>query len=340
MLLVTMALAAEPTFEVRPTGWVQPRFAWETGSGEAGAGFDLTARIGAEAMSKSLPIRARVEVDLLPSPALQDAFAAWQPAPAVAVFAGQFRVPYSLQALSAETRRQLPLDAEAVKRASFGRDIGVMTAFRLPVAGKVRATLDVAAVNGEGANQVGNLGGGACFAVRGAVVPLGARERPQEGTLRQPYVGLGGGWVRTTGGGSLGDAEESAVGVDVQVAAGPVSFQAEYLDRAVSQAGAATPEWSARGAYGQLASFVPAPWANEHLEVVVRGGWSSPRLQAQSAVDPDATVAIDAGVNLYAPEAPASLHDVKLQLAYRHVIQLEGAELDDDRADVAVVIRF
>lgn len=340
MLLVTMALAADPTFEVRPTGWVQPRFTWQAEGAEADTGFGLTARIGAEAMAKSLPFWARVEVNLLPSPSLQDAFAAWQPAPAVAIFAGQFRVPYSLQALSAETRRQLPLDAEAVSQASFGRDLGVMTAFRLPVAGKVRAMLDVAAVNGEGENELGNLGGGLCLAVRGAIVPLGARERPQEGTLREPYLGVGGGWVRTTGGGSLGDAEESAVGVDVQVAAGPVSFQAEYLDRAVSEAAGPSPEWSSRGAYGQLASFIPAPWVNEHLELVVRGGWSSPRLEVGSAVDPDATVAIDAGVNLYAPEAPASVHDVKLQLAYRHVIQLEGTERDDDRADVAAVVRF
>lgn len=340
MLLVTLALAAEPTFEAKPTGSLSPRLTWQAAEEEDSPAFTLLARLGAEARATALPFRARVEARLMPDLALEDAFVAWQPAPPVAVFAGQFRVPYSLQALSAETRRQLPLDASVVSETSFGRDVGMMTALRLPVAGKVRATLDLALVNGEGANALGNLGGGLAFAARGTVVPLGARERPQEGTNREPYLGLGGGWVRTTGGGQLGDAEESAVGVDLQVAAGPVSFQAEYLDRAVSEAGGPAAEWSARGAYGQLASFIPAPWVDRHLELVVRGGWLAPHLPVDSEVDPDATLTVDAGLNLYAPETAAAFHDLKLQLAYRHVVQLEGKEREDDRADVAAVVKF
>jgi hypothetical protein len=59
-----------------------------------------------------------------------------------------------------------------------------------------------------------------------------------------------------------------------------------------------------------------------------------------SEVDPDATLTVDAGLNLYAPETAAAFHDLKLQLAYRHVVQLEGKEREDDRADIAAVVKF
>ena len=328
--LVGAARAADPTFEVRPTGWVSPQYTWESKRSEPTSAFALQARLGAGASSNTLRVRARIEAELLPTPSLQDAFAVWQPSPATALFAGQFKVPYSLQALSVETRRQFSTRAEAVAATTFDRDLGVMAGLRLPVGGRVRATLDVAAMNGEGANQVGNPGEGLLFAVRGTVAPLGVRERPQEGSLREPFVAVGGGWV------SL--AEENAVGVDVQVAAGPFSIQAEYLDRARSRAG--EPEWSARGAYGQLGSFIPAPWVREHLEVVLRGGWSAPHLLVEGGPDAEARITVEAGVNLYAQASPSALHDVKVQVGFRHTLPASGTGHEEDRLDVATVARF
>jgi hypothetical protein len=287
-----------------------------------------------------VPVRARVEVELMPTLSLQDAFVAWQPAPAVALFAGQFKVPYSVQSLAAETRRQLPHDAAIVAQAGFDRDLGAMAALRLPIGGRVRATLDAALMNGEGRSQLGELGTGLLFAVRGAVAPLGARDRPQEGTLREPYLGLGGGWVLRTGAGADGETTENAVGLDVQVAAGPLSFQAEYLDRAEDTAGGPKPEASARGLYGQLGSFIPAPWVQQHLEVVLRGGWSAPKLPADGSEDPAAAITLEGGVNLYAPEAPAMLHDVKVQLGFAHTLPAAGRGRPGNRLDLAGTVRF
>ena len=98
-------------------------------------------------------------------------------------------------------------------------------------------------------------------------------------------------------------------------------------------------DFEVRGVYGQLGCFIPAPWFREHVEVVARGGWSEPNT-AFDAQGFQEEVAIDAGLNLYVPEAPKWLHDTKLQVAYRHVIQMEGEEIADDRLDVVGTVRF
>ena len=59
-----------------------------------------------------------------------------------------------------------------------------------------------------------------------------------------------------------------------------------------------------------------------------------------SAPEELAVATIEGGINLYVPEAPRFMHDTKLQVAFRHVIELEGPVLDDDRLDVAVIARF
>lgn len=332
LALVALVLAADPQFSVTPNGWVRPSFAWHDG-------FAVAARLGLEAQSEAYRVRARIEVELQPEPSLTDAFVNFSPSPILSVNLGQLKVPYSVAYLAADTRRQLPQTSIAVYQGNFGRDIGALVEARLPIAQKVRATLSGGVFNGEGRNRIENVNDAMLYAGRLNITPFGTRERPFEGTGREIYLGFGGGYVYNLTGEDSTSTEINAFAAELQLSVDVFSLQGEFLSKEVVHADATVEDFEVRGAYGQLGCFIPAPWFREHVEVVARGGWSEPNT-AFDAQGFQEEVAIDAGLNLYVPEAPKWLHDTKLQVAYRHVIQMEGEEIADDRLDVVGTVRF
>ncbi len=325
---VGASFAADPDFEVRPFAWLQPRVVWveavaEAGVGEGAASVDAAARVGIEAQSVALHLRGRVELSVLPSVRGTDAFVAWSPHAVVALYAGQFKVPFGVQALATDTRLQLPNYAPVVSSVAYGRQVGAMAELRLPIAQKIRGTLSVAAFELNPVPAAGEPRASLLSTARLQVLPLGPRERPVEGTLREPFIGVGAAVTRDSE--AFADETEivSAWEADMQLAVGVVSLQAEFLERS-----------AAAGAYGQLGLFIPAPWTREHLELVGRFGGLDGDV-TDDVTEPD--LSLEAGLNLYVPESPAWMHDVKLQLAWRSGL---GESSISDRFDAAATVRF
>ncbi len=343
LLLLPLAFAADPGFTVTPMGWLRPGFTWrddDPALPSSTDGFWLAARMGLEAGSETYRLRARIEVDLQPEPSLTDAFVNFTPSPVVSLNVGQFKVPYSLEYLAADTRRQLAQNAPIVDAASFGRDIGASVETRLPIAQKVRATFSAGMFNGEGRNRLENVNDRFLYALRLNVTPLGTRDRPYEGTSRDPYISVGGGYVYNFTGEDSTAVEVNAFQAELQFSVSVFSLQGEYLDSEIVHADAAVIDYHTRGAYGQFGCFIPAPWLRDHIELAGRGGWMDPNTALDSAPTEVEQVSIDGGLNLYVPEAPKFMHDTKLQLAYRHTIELEGEELANDRFDAVASVRF
>jgi hypothetical protein len=339
------AQAEEPArpFVVTPYGFLRPGFSWRQDD-EAlltdTDGFALQARFGVEAAAEPIRLRARMEVELQPEPILQDAFVNFTPHPVISLNVGQLKVPFSVSHLASDTRRQFPT-ANGVQRISeISRDIGLSVEGRVPIAGKPRLSLSSAVMNGEGKNRLENVNDDFLFAQRGLLLPFGPRELPGEGRSAAPYLGVGGGWVYNFTGSDASAVESNTIAAEVQFAVGVFSLQGEFIDREVEYATPEVRDHHAVAGYGQLGCFIPAPWLQEHLEIVARGGWSEPNDALAGTLDEVAGLDIDAGLNLYVPETPAYLHDVKLQLAYRHSIETEGESVDNDRFDALATVRF
>lgn len=344
LLAVALALAEEARpFAVTPYAWVRPAFAWRADDDALVSdtdGFSVSARLGVEGAAERIGLRGRVEVDLQPSPVLKDAFLNYTPHAMVSVNAGQMKVPFSLQHLAADTRRQFPLDAPLVDAMEVGRDMGTTVEGRLVLAQKSRLSATTGVFNGEGPNRRENVNDRFMFAQRVVVSPLGARERPFEGTGRDAYVHVGGGWVYNYIGSDSTAEESNTLQAELQFAYRWFSIQGEFADRDVQHASAEVVDYHATAAYGQLGCFVPVKWAEEHLEVVGRAAWTEPNDALAESPEELASLAVDGGLNVYVPRTPKWMHDVKLSAAYRHVVQLEGTELDDDRLDASFTVRF
>ena len=339
------ALAEAPArpFAVVPYGFLRPGFTWRQDDPALLTdtdGFSALARFGVEAAAEPIHLRARVEIDLQPAPVLQDAFVNWSPHPAFSLNVGQLKVPFSISNLASDSRRQLPTDNAVSRIADIGRDMGASIEGRLPIAQQTRASFTSAVMNGEGKNRLENVNDDFLFAQRLVITPFGSRERPAEGRSPTPYLGVGCGWVYNLTGADESATEYNTFAAELQFAIGVFSLQGEVADVQVVHASPDVVDYNSTGAYGQFGLFIPAPWVSKHLEVVGRAGYAEPNDALASNVDEVSTIDIDAGLNLYIPETPAYLHDVKIQVAYRHSIQDEGDELDDDRMDIVGTVRF
>jgi len=357
-LLASLAGATEPVAlpTVRPSAWVRPGFTWiadDPTNPTAQDGFTIEARIGMEASLQQLPVKAKVELGLLPEPAVTDAYLEVSPHGWVDVRLGQMKVPFSLHRLASDTRRQLPEGVAFLDEAGVGRDIGADVAVAVPIAGKTRVVLTSGVYNGEGANRIQNVNQRYLFAQRVLVTPLGARKGVFEGTHRAlpdgaVYLGLGGGWLYDYAGDGATAQESNTFGVELQAAWDVLSLQAEALDQELVHANASVADYHVKGAYGQLGCFVPAPWVRDHLELVGRVELSEPNTAfgaADGEAQPDlqAKQTIIGGMNLYvrgAADVAQRYHDLKVQAAYAHVTPLEGADADDDSFTVTATARF
>jgi hypothetical protein len=347
-------LAALPT--VRPSAWVRPGFSWiadDPTNPTAQDGFTVEARIGVDAALQQFPVKARIQLGLLPEPAVTDAYVQASPHPWVDVRLGQMKVPFSLHRLASDTRRQLPQGVGFLAEAGIGREIGADVALAVPIAGQTRVVLTSGVYNGEGANRIQNVNQRYRLAQRVLVTPLGARKGVFEGTHRAlpegaVYLGVGGGWLYDYAGNGLTAEESNTFGVELQAAWDVLSLQAEAVDQELVHANASVADYHVKGAYGQLGCFVPAPWVRDHVELVGRFEVGEPNTAfgaADGEQQPDlqAKQTIIGGVNLYvrgAADAADRYQDLKVQAAYAHVTPLEGADAADDSLTVTATARF
>lgn len=355
ILLSSLALAVElpiiPQVTLSPHVWARPGFSWiedDASSPTTQDGFTLEARTGLDA---SIPVRqdlkmgAKVELALLPEPVLTDALITVEYKDLATVRLGQMKIPFSVHRMASDTRRVLVPNVRTFD--SITREIGADATLFLPIAGKSRASFASGIYNGEGANRIQNVNQRFQLAERGLITPFGPRSSVFEGANQQElYVGLGGGWLYDFAGDGEGASETNTFGADLQVAWNGVSLQAEVMDHEVVNANVSVADYHIRGAYGQLASFIPwAPIAG-HVELAVRYEATDPNTSfgdtaEDSLPEFQATQRITGGVNVYLfNDGSTRYHDLKLQTAYTHIEALEGTELPDDVFSANVTARF
>ena len=339
----------DPLFTVTPYGFIIPGFSYIQDDPEALTaqdGFTLAARLGLESRLQvgKTPgvIAARIEVDLTPAPLLKDAVLSYRLASFIRIDAGQFKVPYGLGYLAADTRRLLPA-TPLIYNDMTARDMGLMVTASLPIQKKTWASAQLAVFNGEGANRIQNVNQKLLYAVRGTFTPFGARDRIFEGPDGATYLGIGGGWMY-----NLLGAEESAEEInqyqgELQFSWNVLSLQGEYLFGEHAFTNGSVQDYRQIGWYGTLGCVIPAPWVREHIQLVGRYAQAEP----DDAVEGDfaGQVApnseeITGGLNLYWVGPPRPFHDMKLQLAYSTFRELEGSKFMNDRFTAAATVRF
>lgn len=347
LLLAPLALAADPSL-LRPFGWLRPGGAWIADSDAVASdqdGFTLQARGGVDVQLPDLPVRARLEVDLLPEPTLKDAWVAVTPASWLALRAGQLKVPFSVSQLTSETRLQLPTPPRLVAASGAERDIGVEANVAVPMGGKTRLMLTSGAFNGEGANRLQNVNQRLRYVQRALITPLGARDSVFEGPGDAPYVGLGGGWIYDLDGDGDTAVETNVYGAELQASWWLWSVQAEAMMGDVFHANATVADYDVAGLAVMGSSFVPLGWARDHVELVGRWERVEPNTafgaaEGEALPQWQAADVITAGLNVYARADATRRHDVKLQAAWTHPREREGAAIDDDAVTVVGTARF
>ncbi len=337
---------ADHPFSTRASGYLIPSFTAvlpDAARSGVDSGFELDARLGAEArldLGGAGQMGALIEVKAWPAPVLKDAYALYRPAQFLRFDIGQFKIPYSLAFLASDTRRLLPVAPQALA-GMVGRDMGVMLTASLPVRGRTLGSLQLAALNGKGANHASDAEGRYLYAVRGVITPLGARAKPFEGSDGSLYLGLGGAWVhdRTAEAGQTSPVNQ--FGGEVQFAWTLLSIQGEFLYGDRPEAASGSPHHRL-GGYGTLSAFVPLPGLREHLQLVGRFGQSDPddQIAGDVAGDLQSTREFAAGLNLYWFAAPGPFNDVKLQFAFLHIDELEGTQNATDTLMSAATVRF
>jgi hypothetical protein len=131
----------------------------------------------------------RIQFDPAESPALKDAYVTWRPIRMLSIWAGQFKVPYSLQRQYWKAELEFINVSAPTAAFSLERDLGLMAvASILPG----RLTVQAALLNGSGAN-VPNDNFDMAYALRIVATPFGplpATEGDIEGHVR-PLLSIG-----------------------------------------------------------------------------------------------------------------------------------------------------
>lgn len=357
MLFLLGVLSAEPLpVELKPIGFVRPSGYWiqdDPSSTAAQDGFSVSSRFGINAKYGTCGVEANVDVEVTPEPSMKDGWIRGKPVCWLAITVGQQKVPFSINQLSSDFRRQLPVNPRIISAAGISRDIGLALEWKMPVQQKIRFTGTAGVYNGEGSNRVQNVNQDFMYALRGVITPFGARESAFEGSDRNLYLGLGGGWVYNLTGADESAEERNTFGADIQFAWKWLSLQGEFVDAEVFHASMDVTDFHIQGGYGQFGLFIPAKWVSDHLEVVGRVEWSDPNTAfadpGLSGSGPGAIPSFQAamvytgGLNIYFQKSdakPTLFHDVKLQLAYSHPEETEGADVLDDSFVALGSVRF
>ncbi len=333
---------------MRPYGFVIPSFTTiqdDPNAITAQDGFQLEARLGAEAKfdgGRPGLLGANLEIDLTPTPLLKDTYVYLHPLPFLRFDLGQFKVPYSVGYLASDTRRLLPATPASLS-GSTNRDMGFMVTGTVPVHGKTVATVQAGAFNGEGPDRLQNVNQRFLYAVRGVITPFGAREKVFEGSDGNLYLGVGGAYLYNWIGDGDSSEEINQYAGEAQFAWRLISVQGEFLYGQHAYASAAVSDFNSSGWYGTVSSFIPARWCRKHLQLVARVGENEP--DDQVVGDPTGQVLpkaleVTGGVDVYWLVPPRPFEDVKLQLAYSHLDELEGDQFLNDTFTAAASLRF
>lgn len=319
-------------------GWVQPRLSWQQSDKRDGVNFDPNPaftvqrfRLGFIA-NMSGWVRGQVEMEFAgqqPTP-LIDAYVVASPIPEFALTAGQFRVPFSGQNLRASKNFQFADTAYFVtSKWVHDRDMGAMVSGNL-FDGKARYFAGVFDGNDPGRAQTQNADKYFLMAGRVELSPLGPPPR-FEGDLRplaerhQLVFNLGGGAMRN----HIDDKHyvRTHIGADLGLWWEGASLYAEYFrrtDRGDNSQPANPPPITSEGFNVQVGYFPPAPWTQEHLEIVGRFERFDPFVETKTPGHDAGERDLDQsnptwgyqgyvfGVNVF----PTKVHDVKLQASY------------------------
>ena len=155
-----------------------------------------------------------------------------------AMLVGQFRTPFSLEALTSSSILLTASRSLAYERMSTKRDRGVMVQLRFPRF----AMLSAAVVDGEGANRTSNPDARQMVISRVSVLPV-------------PTVSISGKWA--------GQGSDHRWGYDARWAQGPVVVEGELIQRTHRPTAPTATE--VRGGYA-LAAYRVLPW----LQTVVK----------------------------------------------------------------------
>lgn len=349
--LISLAVAGDSV--VTPFGFVRPAFFWMQDNEVVTTdqdGFVVPARLGLKA---SLPsgFGAMVETEVSPEFSMKDAYASWSSGQHVQLLVGQSKVPASVYHMTSDTRRLLPVGPRIITSTGLTREIGVRFMGGLPIGDKAAARVYGMAANGEGANKVQNVNQKFLYAVRGELMPFGAQETSMEGAGSGAlYLGVGGGWIYNFTGEDTTAAERNTYSADLRFAYKWFSVQGEYLTTDVVNASAEVADYHITGFYGQAGMLLPFAPLDQHVELVGRFEQSDPNTEFADAgasgsglsTQPtyQAAQVITGGLNVYLDAHAKNFHDIKLQLAYIHATETEGAATDDDMAVAMGVIRF
>lgn len=356
-------------------GYAQPYFRWvddpcvwqsndegnfECERSETPDGFGLTrARVGFSGDYGRLG-SFKLELRTVPNVEVLTARLRFEPTDWLTITAGRFKVPFSHQELTSESRLQL-IDRAALISGTPGRQLGVSAAVETGF-----GTLDddflrieAGVFNGESAKErapVNNIDEDFLFAARMELAPFG-RPTAGEGDLRaptyrdRPSLTVGGSWSYVTDG--QNNFDQRNVGGDLSFAYQGASFYGEVFRRDRDYV---DDESNAdRHGFGwnlQAGFFIPAPYVRERLELAVRVEQWDPEIarEADRAQDLLPTSAGTGPVNSSGTTARRNVvgginwyfagHDLKLQANYTHRTELEdwaGSDAnptDDEDGDV------
>jgi phosphate-selective porin OprO/OprP len=278
----------------------------------------------------SRELEYRLQLDFAESPTVQDAFIQWRFRPAMAVRAGQFKVPFGFQRHIWSAYYEFVDLSEAMSAFSLERDVGVMIAGR-PFA--ERLLYQVSVTNGAGQGKINdNLD--LAYAVRVVAAPFGPLPE-WEGALvgqARPLLAIGGSAyyslvptdiqartgnpvapVDVDGDGRVDNVEVWQGGLELRALWRGAALQAEYFQRH-EHPGVAAADRDTRGGYAQASYFlIPG-----YLQLAARIGRSDLPLYGATLVERqlrgDRVDEQSGAANLYLRR-----HDIKLQVDYSHL---------------------
>jgi hypothetical protein len=259
-----------------------------------GDGFGLTrARIAFEGQHGRSDFK--VEIRTIPNVELLELRLRFDITDGFLVTAGRFRVPFSRQELTSESRLQL-IDRAALIKGTPGRQLGLGITLSSDVLRSTRLPddlirLDAGVFNGESAKErapVNNIDENFLYAARLAVNPFGGFafseadvRDPDE--RHRPLLSIAGSTTWERRGEGNGNYRQQNLGADLSFRWHGFSFYTEYFrytrnfDDDVRNA-----DYIASGYNVQAGWFIPAPYVRERLEIAGRVQEWDP----QTAADP------------------------------------------------------
>lgn len=346
----------DPCVYGRPSGGVAPACAVST----TPDGFGLTRARPIFRGQLNARTSFHLELRTVPNVELLDLRLHFELVEGLRLTVGRFRVPFSRQEMTSESRLQLP------DRASFiantpGRQLGTKLRYETGFGALPERFLTVEAgiYNGESAKErapINNIDEDYLYAARVQVAPFGAPAVLFEGDVRplearaQPLVVVGASWTFDTRGPQNGNYDQRRLGADLLALWHGVSLYGEFYryDRDYKNDGTTfDPDRHGVGWNVQAGAFVPAPYVREHLELagrveawdpeIAREARFAPQLLSQSSgsgpgrpsTSTQAHRNYVAGVNWYFEG-----HDLKLQAAYTHRVETEAWQLSQEFAGI------